>query len=159
MVTGGSGEETSVLLLSGDMWIKRNPLPQRVAPSHSLAQVQNSIYLIDTKVSEIELFFTSLSLKILRCLSQLILKFNLNFKSPTLLQYHSSVDEWTILKPPPQLGYSITVSMKNTLYLIGSRDPSRFFSVFFFPFCPYHEIIYSKAVGVNHLANCSRNGK
>ena len=51
MVTGGSGEETSVLLLSGDMWIKRNPLPQRVAPSHSLAQVQNSIYLIDTKVS------------------------------------------------------------------------------------------------------------
>jgi len=93
MVTGGNGEETSVLLLSGDMWIKRNPLPQRVAPSHSLAQVQNSIYLIDTK-------------------------------SPTLLQYHSSVDEWTILKPPPQLGYSITVSMKNTLYLIGSRDPS-----------------------------------
>ena len=53
MVTGGSGEETSVLLLSGDMWIKRNPLPQRVAPSHSLAQVQNSIYLIDTKVSKI----------------------------------------------------------------------------------------------------------
>ena len=55
MVTGGNGEETSVLLLSGDMWIKRNPLPQRVAPSHSLAQVQNSIYLIDTKVSEIKL--------------------------------------------------------------------------------------------------------
>ena len=50
MVTGGMGEETSVLLLSGDMWIKRNPLPQRVAPNHSLAQVQNSIYLIDTKV-------------------------------------------------------------------------------------------------------------
>jgi len=51
MVTGGLGEESSVLLLSGDMWIKRNPLPQRVAPNHSLAQVQNSIYLIDTKVS------------------------------------------------------------------------------------------------------------
>ena len=85
---------------------------------------------------------------------------NLNFKSPTLLQYHSSVDEWTILKPPPQLGYSITVSMKNTLYLIGSRDPSRFFSDFVFPFCLYHEIIInSQAVGVNHLANCSRKGK
>ena len=51
MVTGGMGEESSVLLLSGDMWIKRNPLPQRVAPNHSLSQVQNSIYLVDTKVS------------------------------------------------------------------------------------------------------------
>ena len=50
MVTGGAGSESSVLLLSGDMWIKRNSLPQRVAPNHSLAQVQNSIYLIDTKV-------------------------------------------------------------------------------------------------------------
>ena len=76
MVTGGSGEETSVLLLSGDMWIKRNPLPQRVAPSHSLAQVQNSIYLIDTKVSGKKFFFTSLSLKILRYLFQLIKKNN-----------------------------------------------------------------------------------
>ena len=53
MVTGGAGSESSVLLLSGDMWIKRNPLPQRVAPNHSLAQVHNSIYLVDTKVREI----------------------------------------------------------------------------------------------------------
>jgi len=53
MVTGGAGSESSVLLLSGDMWIKRNPLPQRVAPNHSLAQVQNSIYLIDTKVARL----------------------------------------------------------------------------------------------------------
>ena len=50
MLTGGIGDETGVLLLSGDMWIKRNSLPQRVSPSHTLTQCHNSIYLIDTKV-------------------------------------------------------------------------------------------------------------
>ena len=50
MLTGGIGDETGVLLLSGDMWIKRNSLPQRVTPSHTLTQCHNSIYLIDTKV-------------------------------------------------------------------------------------------------------------
>lgn len=47
------------------------------------------------------------------------------FQSPTLLQYHSSVDEWTLLKPPPQLSYALSVTIKNTIYLVGSRQTQR----------------------------------
>ena len=50
MLTGGTGNESGVLLLSGEMWIKRNSLPQRVSSTHTLTQCHNSIYLIDTKV-------------------------------------------------------------------------------------------------------------
>ena len=50
MLTGGTGDESGVLLLSGEMWIKRNPLPQRVSSTHTLTQCHNSLYLIDTKV-------------------------------------------------------------------------------------------------------------
>jgi hypothetical protein len=73
------------------MWIKRNPLPQRVSSTHTLTQCHNSLYLIDTK-------------------------------SPTLLQYHSSVDEWTLMKPPPFFSYGMTASIKSTIYLVGSRQ-------------------------------------
>lgn len=53
MLTGGTGDESGVLLLSGEMWIKRNPLPQRVSSTHTLTQCHNSLYLIDTKVMKI----------------------------------------------------------------------------------------------------------
>ena len=47
------------------------------------------------------------------------------FQSPTLLQYHSSVDEWTLMKPPPFFSYGMTASIKSTIYLVGSRQTQR----------------------------------